>query len=601
MSIGKSTVDERIVEMRIDNEKFEAGAKKTIGILESLDRSLKGLGQDNATGFDNIEKSLDKVTDRFSAMGIVGDQVMRNLTNKAMELVGQFKNMATMLTTQQIDAGWNKYADKTQAIQTIMAATSGKIDEGFFANQAEQMSWVNEQIEKLNKFTDETSYNFLDMVGNIGKFTAAGRELEESVTAMEGIANWAAISGGRPAEAGRAMYNLSQALGMGAVTTIDWKSIENANMATYEFKQQAIDAAVAMGTLKKVADGVWETIEGGYEVTVENFRNSLSFGRGTDAIHWFNSDVLLSVLNRYGQFSDEVMKVVEGTDLTVTQYLKLLKAYKEGDVAFQDQIESLSLTSDEVRELLPDLERLSAAEYDLGFRAFQAAQEAKTFTEAIDATKDAVSTKWMTVFELLFGNYLEAKELWTQLAETFWDIFAQPVDHLIDIIKGARGFLGEDGLFSAFTSGAKQAAGSTAVLEDRLSAVGKTMDDFKKALYTVSDRQLIDTIENYNSVEEALSAGAISAETFKKALGALDDSYDTKKPVSLNRALNKAGKTMQDFEKALKEAMDPKDVVNALGSYKSIEDAFRNGAISVDDFKKALSSLGIESENVICE
>ena len=601
MSIGKSTVDERIVEMRIDNEKFEAGAKKTIGILESLDRSLKGLGQDNATGFDNIEKSLDKVTDRFSAMGIVGDQVMRNLTNKAMELVGQFKNMATMLTTQQIDAGWNKYADKTQAIQTIMAATSGKIDEGFFANQAEQMSWVNEQIEKLNKFTDETSYNFLDMVGNIGKFTAAGRELEESVTAMEGIANWAAISGGRPAEAGRAMYNLSQALGMGAVTTIDWKSIENANMATYEFKQQAIDAAVAMGTLKKVADGVWETIEGGYEVTVENFRNSLSFGRGTDAIHWFNSDVLLSVLNRYGQFSDEVMKVVEGTDLTVTQYLKLLKAYKEGDVAFQDQIESLSLTSDEVRELLPDLERLSAAEYDLGFRAFQAAQEAKTFTEAIDATKDAVSTKWMTVFELLFGNYLEAKELWTQLAETFWDIFAQPVDHLIDIIKGARGFLGEDGLFSAFTSGAKQAAGSTAVLEDRLSAVGKTMDDFKKALYTVSDRQLIDTIENYNSVEEALSAGAISAETFKKALGALDDSYDTKKPVSLNRALNKAGKTMQDFEKALKEAMDPKDVVNALGSYKSIEDAFRNGAISVDDFKKALSSLGIESENVTDE
>ena len=193
MSVGHSTVDERIVEMRIDNEKFEAGAKKTIGILESLDRSLKGLGQDNADGFDNIEKSLDKVTDRFSAMGIVGDQVMRNLTNKAIEMVGQFKNMATMLTTQQIDAGWNKYADKTQAIQTIMAATNKTIEEGRFADQAQQLEWVNEQIQKLNKFTDETSYNFLDMVGNIGKFTAAGRELEESVTAMEGIANWAAI------------------------------------------------------------------------------------------------------------------------------------------------------------------------------------------------------------------------------------------------------------------------------------------------------------------------------------------------------------------------------------------------------------------------
>ena len=97
-------------------------------------------------------------------------------------------------------------------------------------------------------------------------------------------------------------YNLSQALGMGAVTTIDWKSIENANMATYEFKQQAIDTAVELGRLKKVADGLWETTEGGFEVTIENFRNSLSFGRGTDAIKWFDSDVLLSVLNRYGEF-----------------------------------------------------------------------------------------------------------------------------------------------------------------------------------------------------------------------------------------------------------------------------------------------------------
>ena len=594
---GNTTVDQRIVEMRIDNEKFEAGAKKTIGILESLDRSLKGLGQENADGFDKIGNSLDKVTDRFSAMGIVGDQVMRNLTNKAMEFVGQFKNVTTMLTTQQIDAGWNKYADKTQAIQTIMAATSGKIEEGFFANQAEQLEWVNEQIEKLNKFTDETSYNFLDMVGNIGKFTAAGRELEESVTAMEGIANWAAISGGRPAEASRAMYNLSQALGMGAVTVQDWKSIENANMATYEFKQQVIDTAEKLGTLRKVAEGTWEVVNpttknADVEVTVENFRGAL-------AQKWFNSDVLLTVLNRYGEFSDKLIETVnnfEDLEITVTDYLKMLKAFKNGGL---DELRNeFELTNEEIEAILPSLKELSVAEYDLGFRAFQAAQEAKTFTEAIDATKDAVSTKWMTVFELLFGNYLEAKELWTQMAEVFWDIFASPVDHLIDIIKGAGGFFGEEGFVGEFSDNLGKAAGSTAVLEDRLTAVGKTMKDFHKALEkTLGPNEARKIIDAYGTLDEALFKGGISAEQFKKALGELDDTFENTKTVSLNRALNKAGKTMTDFEKAIEQVGD-QAALDLIENFGGIEEALKRGGISIDLFKQALESLGIDSENV---
>lgn len=577
---GNTTVDQRIVEMRIDNEKFEAGAKKTINILESLDRSLKGIGQENADGFDQIGESLDKVTDRFSAMGIVGDQVMRNLTNKAMELVSSLKNVTTMLTTQQIGAGWNKYADKTQAIQTIMAATNKEIENGHFADQAEQLEWVNEQIEKLNKFTDETSYNFLDMVGNIGKFTAAGRGLEESVTAMEGIATWAAISGGRPAEASRAMYNLSQALGMGKVTQLDWKSIENANMATYEFKQQVIDVAEQLGTVKKISDGIWEDMDG-HEVTVESFRENLKDG-------WFDSDVLLTVLNRYGEFSDVLLDVSEQTGETATVILKEIKAFKEtGKVADW---------------LAPYIETLTKDEYELGLRAFQAAQEAKTFQEAIDATKDAVSTKWMTVFELLFGNYLEAKELWTQMSEVFWDIFAQPVDHLIDIIKGARGIVGEDGIFgtSGIMGDPEQAAGGISVLESRLTDAGKTMKDFysvlEKTLGPDGTRALTDS---YGTLEEALLRGAISAETFKKALAQLTDQEElTGGTMTLTKALAQSGKTMEDFEKAVKEVADPKEYAPILGMYHSAEEALKRGALSADLFKKALNSLGIDSENV---
>lgn len=591
-----STVDERVVEMRIDNAKFEAGAKKTISILEQLDKGLQSLGKQNADGFDNIENSLDKVTNRFSAMGIIGDQVLRNLTNKAMELVGQFKNMTTMLTSQQFEAGWSKYAEKTQAIQTIMAATSGKIDDGTFADQAEQLGWVNEQIQKLNKFTDETSYNFLDMVGNIGKFTAAGRELEESVVAMEGVAAWAAISGGRPAEASRAMYNLSQALGIGAVTVQDWKSIENANMATYEFKQQVIETAEELGKLRKIGDETWEVVNpitnnADTTVSVANFRAAL-------AQKWFDNDVLLTVLGRYGEFSDILLDTIEGLDMTATEYLKFLKIFKEGGVnALRDQREELSLTEDDIQALLPSLKELSKAEYDLGYRAFQAAQEAKTFQEAIDATKDAVSTKWMDVFERLFGNYLEAKELWTNLSEVLWNVFAGPVDHLIDILDNANGYLsGDEGL----SYGMKQAAGSTLEFEERLEAVGKTMKDFEKAVYSVADRATLDTIENFNSFEEALISGAVSAELFRKALGALDDSYSTGEVVGLNRALNKSKKTMADFEKAIYSVAD-RATIDMIENFNSVEEAVKNGAISVDLFKKALESLGIDSENVVAE
>ena len=570
--MGNSTVDERIVEMRIDNEKFVAGAKKTIGILERLDRSLKGISEENTDSFDHIGKSLDKVTDRFSAFGIVGDQIMRNLTNRAMEMVSQIKNMTTMLTTQQIGAGWNKYADKTSAIQTIMAATSGKISDGTFADQAEQLAWVNEQIEKLNKFTDETSYNFLDMVGNIGKFTAAGRELEESVTAMEGIANWAAISGGRPAEASRAMYNLSQALGMGKVTQLDWKSIENANMATYEFKQQVIDVAEQLKKIKKIGDGIWEDMDG-HEITVESFRENLKDG-------WFDSDVLLTVLNRYGAFSDVLLRVSDATGKTATEILHQIKAFKEtGRVADW---------------LSPYIQDLTKDEYELGLRAFQAAQEAKTFTEAIDATKDAVSTKWMTVFELLFGNYLEAKELWTDMAETFWDIFAAPVDRLIEIIENAGGFIGKDG----FTGSMEQAAGGTATLESSLQAAGKTMDDFYKALEEHTGSARFKALEYaWGSIEEALKGGGVSAEEFRGALSKLDSSYSTAKTVSLDRALLHAGKTMDDFEKSIIQVGGPA-ALEMVKNFGSVEEALRQGGVWADLFRQALNNIGIDSENV---
>ena len=243
-------VDEKVVEMSFDNSKFEKNIQTSISSLDRLKEGLnfsgaaRGLDEiaesagDSTNEFSALSTGIESVGRKFSALEVIAITALANITNSA---INTGKRLVSSLTIDQIASGWQKYADKTTAVQTIISATGQSIDE------------VNEQLDKLNWFTDETSYNFVDMVGNIGKFTSMGIDLEKSVTAMMGIANWAAVSGQGTNEASRAMYNLAQAIGVGAVKLQDWKSIENANMATQEFKDLAIETAKALGTLDKEA------------------------------------------------------------------------------------------------------------------------------------------------------------------------------------------------------------------------------------------------------------------------------------------------------------------------------------------------------------
>ena len=399
------SIEERIVSMGFDNSNFEKHAAQSLATLEKIEGALGTLGSISG---DTLQNALVAVTDKFSVLGTIGDEVLRKLADGLMDVANKGLSLAKSLSIDQIASGWSKYADKTQAVQTIMAATSKD-----WTDTGAQMEYVNSQLDKLNWFTDETSYSFLDMVNNIGKFTSNGIGLEESVTAMEGISTWAAISGANVNEAGRAMYNLSQALATGSVKLIDWKSIESANMSTREFKETALETAVSLGTLTKATDAqgnaIYRTAKG-HEFAAEQFNTYLS-----DA--WFSKEVLTSTLNQYGEYANVLHDVSEATGMTATSILSQIDAYQKATTE-EDKQKVIS------KELIPYLDKLTAAEYDLGRRAFIAAQEAKTFKEAIEATKDAVSTGWMNTFESIFGNYEEAKVLWTSLANGLWEVFA---------------------------------------------------------------------------------------------------------------------------------------------------------------------------------
>lgn len=369
-----SIVEDRIVEMKFDNRDFVNNVNATLPVLDKLTNGIKGLAGlpgsalNGLTGITASVKALPGAV--LSATAQV--EIMHRALNTVLGVAENLKNEFYSITFDQIGKGFDKYGEKTTSVQTIMAATGKSITE------------VEKELERLTWFSDETSYSFTDMVSNVGKFTSQGIDLETAVTQMQGIATWAAKSGQNAQTASRAMYNISQAMGTGAMMTKDWMSIENANMATAEFKQLAIDTAVGLGKIKKG------------QVTIENFRDSLSK-------KWFDTDVMSEVFKQYGGYADAIYNMSDEFD-TASQAMVAYNA------ANKDAVGSLGQT------------------------AFLAAQEAKTFEDVIDATKDAVSTNWMNVWQNIFGNYEEARVLWTDLANRLWDVFAGPISTLNDIM-----------------------------------------------------------------------------------------------------------------------------------------------------------------------
>lgn len=415
-----SSVDSRIVQMQFENSQFEKGIRESLKSIDDLEKKLefkdaeKSLAALQKAGdsfsLASMADGIEKIGEKFSVLGVIGKRVLEDLTDSAVRMGEQF---IKSITTDQITAGWDKYANKTQAVQTIIAATGKDIE------------YVDAQLERLAWFTDETSYDFVAMTNNIGKFTSMGIDLETSVTAMEGIATWAAVSGANAQEASRAMYNMSQALGVGSVKLMDWKSIENANMATKEFKQTAIETAKAMGKLNaqgKTAKGT--------AVTYENFAQTLSEG-------WFTKDVLISTLQKYGEYADAVYSVATEKGINAAQAMELV----------------------------------SGNTMELGEKAFKAAQEAKTYAEAINAVKDAVSSGWMNIFENIFGNYEEAKELWTDLANYLWEMFAAPLSSTNELLAKWKEAGGRAELFQGIYDIFEGIANIVATVGDAIDAV----------------------------------------------------------------------------------------------------------------------------------
>ena len=361
-----SSIDQRIVEMQFDNQQFEKGIQTSLKSLASLKQSLR---LDRAKdGIDETAESVKNLAHQFTLFGQIALKVKDTIADL---VVNRGKQLVKSLSIDQVSSGWTKYGQKTASVQTIMNATGKSIDE------------VNGYLDKLMWFSDETSYSFTEMTSALGTMTSSGGDINKLIPMIEGMAAATSFAGKGAAEFSRLIYNLNQSYGQGYLSLIDWKSIALANVDSEQLKQTIIDTAVALGTLKKDSKGVIRTTKKTV-VTVANMASTLNE-------KWATREVMEQAFGQFGAVFQDAYELIQSGQFDTAA----------------DAIASLAGKYD-----------------DVYYNAAKAAQEAKTFTEAIVSTKDAVSSGWMKTFEIIFGNYEEAKEIWTNLANFLWEAFA---------------------------------------------------------------------------------------------------------------------------------------------------------------------------------
>lgn len=558
-----SSIDQRIVEMQFDNAQFEKGISTSLKSIDNLEKGLKLDGASkglesvskaaNSMDFSGLQGGIYAVQQKFSALEVIGITALQRITNAA---ISTGESLVKSLSIDQISAGFAKFGSKTSSVATLVA-------------QGNDLEVVNEQLDRLNWFTDETSYNFTDMVANIAKFTASGKGLKESVTAMEGIANWAALSGQNASTASRAMYQLSQAMGAGIMRKEDYRSIQNASMDTDEFRQKCLDAGVALGKLKKNADDTYTSL----------VNNKGSFTKSQFAEHltedaWFTSDVMMSVFQNYSSAVDQIYDYADEKGITASQAISELG----------DKVDSF------------------------GLKAFKAAQEARTWGDAVDSVKDAVSTGWMNTFELIFGNQEEATQLWTDLANAMYDVFAGGAEARNEMLKEWKESGGRDDLIQSFwniwdavskvTGSIKEAFGEifAPMTSGKLLSMTENLKNFTESLI-VSD-------ETANKLKRTFKGVFAVFDIFKKVLGTVGDAIakllgsDGLKDLG-NMLLNSAA-SLGDFLVSLNESFSTDGITGIFDKIVTgISDLFSGVLNSAGGFSGAFCTIGSSISSVL--
>lgn len=495
-----TTIDERVVEMRFDNKQFESNVQTSLSTLDRLKKSLNLSGA--AKGFDEIDSASKKVNMNGLANAVESVRLKFSaLEVMAVTALANITNSALnagkrIVSALTIDPIKTGFQEYETQIGAVQTILANTQHEGTNLQQ------VNRALDELNTYADKTIYNFTEMTRNIGTFTAAGVNLQTSVDSIKGIANLAAVSGSTSQQASTAMYQLSQALAAGKVSLMDWNSVVNAGMGGKVFQDALVRTSELLGTGAKNAINMYGS-----------FRESLTKGE------WLTTEVLTETLKQFAG------------------------AYTEADLIQQGFSES---QAKEIAQMAKTAE--------------EAATKVKTFTQLWDTLKESAQSGWTETWEILIGDFEEAKDLLSEVSETIGNVIGEAAQARNDLLSG--------GLSSGWKQLLNQGIADEAGYIESIQEVARKSGD-------AFDKMVADSDNFSDALKKGLQEGVISSDTLSDAVHNLRD-----KMTGMSQEERKAaGYTSEMVEQIEK-----------------LDEGLKNGSVSMDEFtEKILKPSGREN------
>lgn len=452
-----TTVDERVVEMRFDNKQFEQNIQTSLSSLDKLKKSLNLEGA--AKGLETVNDAANKCSGNMSPLSNAVETVRVRFSALEVMAITALQN----ITNSALAAGKNLVSAFTiDPIKTGFEEYETQINavQTILANTSSKgttLDQVNNALDELNHYADMTIYNFTEMTRNIGTFTAAGVDLDTSVAAIKGIANLAAVSGSNSQQASTAMYQLSQALAAGTVKLQDWNSVVNAGMGGQVFQDALKETAKVHG----IAIDEMIKDEG-------SFRETLSKG-------WLTSDILTETLAKF-----------------------------TGDLN-EDQLRTMGYTDDQIKSIM-----------EMGKTANDAATKVKAFTQLFDTLKEAAQSGWTQSWEIIVGDFEEAKELLTEVSDTFSAVINASADARNKMLQDWKDLGGRTMMIEAVKN----------VFEGLVSVAKPVREAFNEIFPPMTGKQLAEITERIRDLTAKFKMGEESSKnlknTFKGVFAVLD-------------------------------------------------------------------------------
>lgn len=487
-----TTIDQRVVEMQFDNKNFERNVQTSLSTLDKLKSSLNMNGA--TKGFEQIDNAAKKVN--MTGLGNAVESVRLKFSALEVMAVTALSN----ITTHALNMGMNIAKEFT--LDPVMQGFSeyetqiGAV-QTILANTSHQgtnLQQVNRALDELNTYADKTIYNFTEMTRNIGTFTAAGVDLQTSVDSIKGIANLAAVSGSTSQQASTAMYQLSQALAAGKVSLMDWNSVVNAGMGGKVFQDALIRTSELLGT------GAKQAID-----TYGSFRESLTKGE------WLTTQVLTETLKQFAG------------------------AYTEADLIQQ------GFTEEQAKSIM-----------DMAKTAEDAATKVKTFTQLFDTLKEGAQSGWTQTWEILIGDFEEAKEVLTEVSNVIGDVISKSAEARNEVLGGGL----SSGWKQLLSAGIADEAGYIDSIQEVARAHGDAFDQMVADSDSFSD-----------ALKKGLQEGVISSETLSDAVFNLQE-----KMSGMSEEERKAAGYTSEM----------------IAQIETLASGLRDGSISMDEFTEKI-------------